>query len=468
MTGSAVATRGRVVGPAAPGRARAPGACRPGWRRGIAVAILCTGLGPVVAGAARAQDLDDVMHTALRTSFAVKADDARQEAARQAVWGSLDAFMPSVAWVQEDVLDSKIKYSPEIPALAGGLDTYARKEPDLHGIQVALPLFDGLKRVNTFRAQRDLFDAGLQLQVGVRQQVLLDTASSALAVMRDRKIVAWRRNYLSDLTTIARQIDARFSVRDATLTDVALARSRLLEGQAQLDRSLSDLATSGIAFARVSGVAPGDMAPIAVPDDQIPATPQALHELLFSRNPKLLAGQLQATAAHHTALAARAAVYPQLNLFMQHAQEDGVSPAEKHIKDTTVKLQLRVPIYEPGAFPRIGQASAEATQRYFELLDSERQADADARSLFEQRLSIMGQIATATQRVAAIQQAVAGYRVELAAGYRTIVDTLNARAELTGARIALLELEFERDRLTFTLASALARIGAPPRVEARR
>ena len=452
-------------------RATAPrdAARRPVLRgRRLAIALLCIGVGSLAPGGLRAQDLDDVMHAALRTSLTIRADDARQEAVRNAVWGSVDAFMPSAAWIREDVLHSKIHYSPDIPVVSGGLDTYARQEPDIHGFQVTLPLFDGLRRINTFRAQRNLFDAGVETQVGVRQQVLLDAAVASLAVMRDRRIVDLRRAYLKDLTTISRQIEARFSVRDATLTDVALAHSRVLEGQAQLDQSLSDLTTSDIAFSRISGLPPGELGPVTVPDDQVPATPQALHELLLGLNPKLRAARLQATAAQDTARAARAGVLPQLNLFMQHVQEDDVTPSQKHIKDTTVKLQLRVPLYEPGAYPRIGQTAAEATQKVFEVLDGERQADADARSLFFQRLSIIGQIATASKRVAAIRQAVAGYRVELAAGYRTIVDTLNARAELTGARIALLNLDFERDRATFSLASALARLGAPPLALTRR
>lgn len=468
MTGWPVSKCRRTEGPPC---ATPPGdaARRPGLRgRDLAVALLSIGVGCLAPGGLRAQDLDDVMHAALRSSLTIRADDARQEAARNAVWGSIDAFMPSAAWIREDVLHSKIGYSPDLPVVPGGLDTYARQEPGIHGVQVTLPLFDGLRRINTFRAQRNLFDAGLETQVGVRQQVLLDAALASLAVIRDRRIVELRRAYLQDLTTISRQIEVRFSVRDATLTDVALAHSRLLEGQAQLDRSLSDLTTSDIAFARISGLPPGELGPVTVPDDQVPATPQALHDLLLARNPKLRAARLQATAAQDTARAARSGVLPQLDLFMQHVQEDDVTPSQKHIKDTTVKLQLRVPLYDPGAFPRIGQTAAEATQKGFEVLDGERQADADAQSLFFQRLSIMGQIATASKRVAAIRQAVAGYRVELAAGYRTIVDTLNARAELTGARIALLSLEFERDRTTFSLASALARLGAPPGALARR
>lgn len=439
--------------------------------RDLALALLCigcVGTGPLATGGLRAQELDDVMHAALRSSLTIRADDARQEAVRNAVWGSVDAFMPSAAWIREDVLHSKITYSPDIPVVPGGLDTYAREEPDIHGFQVTLPLFDGLRRVNGYRAQRNLFDAGVQTQVGVRQQVLLDAAVASLAVVRDRRVIDLRRAYLKDLTTISRQIEARFAVRDATLTDVALAHSRMLEGQAQLDQSVSDLTTSSIAFSRISGLPPGELGPIRVPDDQVPATPQALHALLLDLNPKLRAARLQATAAQDTARATRSAVLPQLNLFMQHVQEHDVTPSQKHIKDTTVKLQLRVPLYEPGAFPRIGQSAAEATQKVFEVLDGERQADADAQSLFFQRLSIIGQIATASKRIAAVQQAVAGYKVELAAGYRTIVDTLNARAELTGARIALLNLDFERDKATFSLASALARLGAAPVAVARR
>src|ERR1700742_4234223 len=121
--------------------------------------------------ATHAETLDDSMNWAVRSRFSVQADNERQSAAEARLRGSIDAFMPTVAYVQEHVLSSKISYTPDymIPD-STGLDTVPRREPNLSGFQASLPLFDGFRRYNNFRSARIAVDAGRYLQVDKRQQ----------------------------------------------------------------------------------------------------------------------------------------------------------------------------------------------------------------------------------------------------------------------------------------------------------
>ena len=59
---------------------------------------------------------------------------------------------PSISWQQQKILNSRYVYSPDIAPPTTGLDTLARREPDQFGIQATLPLFDGFKRYNSFKA----------------------------------------------------------------------------------------------------------------------------------------------------------------------------------------------------------------------------------------------------------------------------------------------------------------------------
>ena len=68
-----------------------------------------------------------------------------------------------------------------------------------------------------------------------------------------------------------------------------------------------------------------------------------------------------------------------------------------------------------------------------------------------------------------MQRAVEGYRIEGAAGFHTVVDTLNAQNELTEAETVRTNLEFTRDAEVFAIAASLARLGpAPTQVSALR
>ena len=56
-----------------------------------------------------------------------------------------------------------------------------------------------------------------------------------------------------------------------------------------------------------------------------------------------------------------------------------------------------------------------------------------------------------------------------AAGFHTVVDTLNAQNELTEAETVRTNLEFTRDAEVFAIAASLARLGpAPTQVSALR
>src|SRR6201999_4338625 len=123
------------------------------------------------------------------------------------------------------------------------------------------------------------------------------------------------------------------------------------------------------------------------------------------------------------------------------------------------KLQMRVPIYEPGAFPRIHEAAALARQKSWETADSQKQDIASATSLYTRHQSTIALIGRASARVKAMQRAVEGYRIERTAGFRTVVDILNAQNELTDAEMARVNLEFERDNQVFSIAASLARLG---------
>ena len=61
----------------------------------------------------------------------------------------------------------------------------------------------------------------------------------------------------------------------------------------------------------------------------------------------------------------------------------------------------------------------------------------------------------------------AGYRIEQAAGYRTILDTLNALNELTEAEVFAAQMAYTRDRSTYMLAASLGRLGETDRLALR-
>jgi outer membrane protein TolC len=442
-----------------------PNSSRPGnarRRRRIRLSRLTLAFAVWMAASAevRAETIDDTMNWALRSSLSVQADNERQAASEARLRASIEAFLPTVSWVQEQVLSSKITYSPDFTIQdSNGLDTVARREPNVSGFQASLPLFDGFRRYNNFRAARISVDAGRYLQLDKRQQTYLEAATAYLAIIRDRKLLALHKRQVGDIAQISQRTETRYSTQDATQTDVDIAHSRLIAAQADVEQATADLEASEIEYSRLTGNHPGDMPAPRVPNDCIPPNAEALEQALISSNPKLQASRLGAVAAGYDANARLADVLPQVNLVASSIEQSDISAALNHFRDNTVKVQMRVPIYEPGAFPRISEAAALARQKSWETAEDQKQGIASVTSLYVRHQSTIAQLGRANARVKAMQRAVEGYRIERSAGFRTVVDILNAQNELVEAEMARVNLEFTRDNQVFSIAASLARLG---------
>ncbi|AWN34452.1 TolC family protein [Methylobacterium radiodurans] len=412
---------------------------------GLAVALL--------AGPVGAQTLDQAATAALENSFVLRADRARQEGAEARERGAVDAFMPTVSLLGDKPLSSRFTYGPRIEPTQIGIDSTPRAAPRQYGITADLPLFDGFQRLHTLRSAQALTDAGRFTTLSQRQQVLLDAAVAYIAVLRDVRILAAREAQVAAIMRIRDATARQFEVNDATRTDVALTQSRVQEAEASRDRARAELAAARLAFKRATQIEPERMVPPRFPD-RLPRDEAAYAELVRAANPGLAAARLDAKSAAFQASATVSAVLPQVNLQVTHSSTFGYSPTLDRITDTTARVIARVPIYQPGAFPKIDEASALARQRGYEVQDQELATLTAARTAFARRVAVADQVRRLTERVAYLRATMRGFEVERGAGFRTVLDELNIRAELADAEVTAAAALTERDALSLQLSAA--------------
>ncbi|MGY2050799.1 TolC family protein [Methylobacterium sp. JK268] len=433
-------------------------------RRGLVpAAILLTLAG---APAARAQGPEDASTAALESSFALRAEEARQEGAQARLRGALDAFMPTVTFTADRPLRSRITYAPNPEPTVVGLDSTPRRAPTVVGLTASLPLFDGFRRWHALQSAQTLAEAGRQLLIGKREQVLLDTGLAYLAVLRDARILAAREAQLAATQRIAAFTEKQLDLADATRTDLALARSRVQEAEALRTRARADLAASRLDFTRLTGLEPEQVRPPRLPDG-LPRNPDAYADLVRRANPSIAATHLEAEAAGHDAQAAVSDLLPKVNLQFSKVAQLGYSPSLDRITDTTTRVVASVPLYEPGTLPRIGEASALALQRGYEARDAERTTLATARTAFARRQATAEQYAQLVARVGELRATMRGFGIERGAGFRTVLDELNIQGELANAEVAAELVRNERDGQTLQLAAAagLLAVERGPRLE---
>lgn len=448
--------------PGAGGRAGArPGAARLG-RRAAALAALLIGVGQP-GEAARAETIGESMHWALRSSFDVKADDERQAAAEARLMSTYEAFLPTAGYVINRRIDSKITYSPEFvtdPTIPGGGDFLQRRQPNEDGFLLTMPLFDGFKRWNELQAARSAAEAGRGLRDAKAQQILFDTASAYLAVLRDRAVIRLREAAIADVKKVARSVAVKREVFDATNAELALADSRVIDADTRLEQARAALIASEAELIRLAGLDADPTALPQVPHGLLPATLDELRAILLKANPTLNAARLDAESADYLAKASYAQFLPQVNLTVTHGRRGPVSLTPYRTRETSTMVQAIIPIYQPGEFGTVALAHADARRKHYESLDLERTLVARATVAFRQRRSFLAQVGQAEQRVRRISRAVEARTIELRIGSMTTVDVLNTVAELAEARIAKINLEFARDQATYSLAAVMNRLRA--------
>jgi outer membrane protein len=412
----------------------------------IFVAIAATGL-----PSASAQTLDAATFSALFESPKLKADQARQDATREELSGARAAILPSVSVnVDRAVSGSNSSWltsNPPIPARPGSV-----------GATLTQPLFDGMRRMNEIRRATASVAAGNYALSDVEQQVRLDTATAYLAVLRDRTILALHRRSLANLVDILTSTRARFVGGETTKTDIAQAAGRVEQARAELDRATGDLAASNSEFERLVGVKPGPVTASAVPVALLPRTASEAVRLAEEANPKIHKAGFTAIAADHAAKAAVSELAPTVDLVVAADRNYAYSATIDTLDDFAVRVRVRVPLFEPGAMPKIGQARALAHQRHYEATDAHDSVTAAARTAFGRYQAGVARAHSLADQIRYVRAALIGVKKEAQGGQRTVLDVLNAEAEAVNAEVTNATAQYERDSSAYVLLATVGRL----------
>ena len=421
----------------------------------IVAAVAVAGL-----SSAGAETLEAVTLRAMIDSPKLKADEARQDGTRQELTAARMAVLPSVSVNFNSTFNGGVKSwpasNPAIPA-----------HPSSVGATLVQPLFDGLRRVNEIKRATASVAAGNFALSDTQQQVRLDTATAYLAVLRDRTILALHQRSLANLIGILTSTRARFFGGETTKTDIAQASGRVEQARAELDRVTGDLAASSSEYERLVGAKPDQVAPPAIPVALLPRTASEAVRLAELANPKIGKADFTALAAGHAATGALSELSPIVDLVVAGNRNDGYSATIDRLDEYAVKVRVRVPLFEPGAIPRIGQARALARQRRYEATDTRGGVAAAARTAFGRYQAGVARANSLARQIGYVRAALIGVKKEAQGGQRTVLDVLNAEAEAVNAEVTNANASYERDASAYVLLASVGRLAGPAQLAAR-
>ena len=419
-----------------------------------------------VAPLAGAADLGSIYQQALKNDPLIREADANRLAARESKPQALSALLPQLtAGVGYDDSDSD-----------GTSPFGSQGQPGDFERQAERKSWDVTLRQSVFRWQNwaalrraDAESAQAEADYHAAQQdLILRTSEAYFNVLAAQDTLEAAQAAHDAIARQLEQSEKRFEVGLIAVTDVQEAKAAFDSATAALIQAKRNLATAQEQLRELTGETfdelsrPGADMPLTGPS---PANAEAWVQLAMDQNARLISSRLAADITRHDISSERGGHFPGIDLVVSRSSSDIVSdlvtggistPNNSDSKDTTVSLQLTVPLYSGGATSSRVRQSQYLHQAARERLErTARQTERETRDAYLGVNSEVARVQSLRQAVesanTALQATEAGYEV----GTRTSVDVLDARRRLFEA-----QTNYARSRYDYLLNVLRLRLAA--------
>ncbi|MSQ92319.1 MAG: type I secretion protein TolC [Gammaproteobacteria bacterium] len=394
-----------------------------------------------VAPLAGSADLGSIYQQALKNDPQIREAEANRLAARESKPQALSALLPQVtAGVGYDDSDSD-GTSPFGPQGQPG-DFERQGERNSWDVTLRQSVFRwqnwaALKRADAESAQAEADYHAAQ------QDLVLRTSEAYFNVLAAQDTLEAAQAAHDAIARQLEQSEKRFEVGLIAVTDVQEAKAAFDSATAALIQAKRNLATAQEQLRELTGNTfdelsrPGADMPLAGPN---PANADDWVQLAMNQNARLTSSRLAADITRQDVSSERGGHFPSIDLIASRASSDinadlvtggSSTPNDSDSKDTTISLQLTVPLYSGGATSsRVRQAQYRHQAARERLERTARQTERETRDAYLGVNSEVARVQSLRQAVesakTALQATEAGYEV----GTRTSVDVLEARRRL--------------------------------------
>jgi len=406
--------------------------------RSIVLTSLCA-----VTFQASAGSLKEIYHQALQNDPQLKIAEATFRANKEALPQARAGLLPSVN------------------AQAG--TTYTDSDQvdfNNHGYSVSLiqPVFSA-SRWFAYQQGKTL-DEQAQLQFDQAQQsLILRSVETYLNVLRAKSNLETAEAQERAIRRRLDQVNAQFEVGLIAITDVHEAQASYDNARVALIEAEGALDNSYEALERLTGLSTQEIDSLSedYPIEGVePATPDAWLEKALTDNLGLKLAQSSIEVARRSAQIAKSGHYPTVDLSATYDRDKGTPSSNDWNTSKVVGLTLNVPLFSGGA------TSSKARQAYAQMDASTQTYDDARRGVTQATRSLLRNIKTNVQSVAARQQSIVSSKAALEAtsegfnvGTRNVVDVLTAEQALYAAQRDYANARFDYVLNLFTFKQQL-------------
>lgn len=416
-----------------------------------------------------AQSLQDALAQAYEGNPVLQAQRAALRSVDETVFQANSGYLPSVNGTgsvdrtKTDVSVSSITLG-DGTVLPGQDIGFPATNKDITA-RLDQPIFRGFRTKNSVkRAKADVLVGRANL-LAVEQDVLLQTVTAYVNVLRDEAILKLNDNQIS---VLRRQLEAskdRFRVGEITRTDVAQSQARLADSVSRRAAAAAALTASREQYRRVVGDLPANLDQPPAPDVPIDLT--VAIDTALQKAPAVQAARYSEAAAKSAVNEAKGNLLPTVNGFARISRSAGEGlvgadiTADRTAVVKSVGAEVTVPFYQSGTeYSAIRQAKQLRSQRMLEIRAAERVVIEQVATAWEVYQASLAQIAANEESVNANNIALDGVRQEAAVGSRTTLDVLDAEQEALDSQVNLVGAKRDETVAAYSLLSAMGELTA--------
>ena len=276
-----------------------------------------------------------------------------------------------------------------------------------------------------------------------KQDLILRVATQYFAVLAAEDDLEFAKAERKSIHEQLIQTQQRFNVGLIAITDVHEAQARFDQAVARAIVAENTLAISHETLREITATNHVALSPLSINHPLVKPEPADIKqwvETAKAQNALLIASKKSVEVARAEVSRQRAGHYPTLDLtasrtFTDYSEDNPFGANERERNDTSISLQLNIPLYQGGLVNSRTRAAAHRLTQAREK--HEQQNRATERQTRNSYLSVIANIS----QVKALKQALASSLIALEAtqagfevGTRTAVDVLDSQRELFGAR----------------------------------
>lgn len=377
-------------------------------RLAVALALACS------LGAARAEDLLEIVTQARAADPLLAGADARRGVQREAAVQARAALLPQ--W--------QLSAAGTRALQQGG----ASRQVDSSVTQVLVDV----NRQRTWGAERTLAAAQDARVRAAEQDLVARVARVYFGVLSALATMATAQANEDAFAVQVGEAQQRFDAGLAAQIDVEQGRAYHALARGTTVQARQALADAQLALAQITGRMPGPLQALAADLPELPlhpVEPQAWVDRALQSNPALQAQALALEASQQRIEAARAAHWPTLSagLESQHRDGAGLADGERGRSVTQVALRLAVPLSSGGALDsQVRQAAHQRDAAREDVLALRRALVRETQAQHEAVVSGLALLQSTRAAVAAADRALAATRTGQALGTRSNTDLLLA------------------------------------------